>query len=163
MDIGLISDGITSIEHNLPQAMLYEDVLSFYSATKVAYTPTLVVTFGGLGGDPYWRQASDVWLHPILSRHAPPRILQASSVRRTTAPEEEFSDQVSAATAKLLADRGVLVSIGAHGQQQGLGAHWEMWSFARGGMSPLEVLRTATTAPAEASGFCRRYWLTRSR
>ena len=153
MDIGLISDGITSIEHNMPQAMLYEDVLSYYSATKVAYTPTLVVTFGGLGGDPYWRQATDVWRHPILSKHAPPRILQASSVRRTTAPEEEFSDQVAAKTAKLLADRGVAVSIGAHGQQQGLAAHWEMWSFARGGMSPLEVLKTATTAPAEHLGF----------
>lgn len=153
MDMALISDGITSIEHNLPQEMLYEDVLSYYSATKVAYTPTLVVTFGGLGGDPYWRQAMDVWRHPLLSQHAPPRILQADSVRRTTAPDEDFSDQVSAATAKLLADRGVLVSIGAHGQQQGLGAHWEMWSFARGGMSPLEVLRTATTAPAEHLGF----------
>ncbi len=153
MDMAMISDGITSIEHNLPQAMLYEDVLSFYSATKVAYTPTLVVTFGGLGGDPYWRQAMDVWRHPILSKHAPPRILQAGSVRRVTAPEEDFSDQVSAATAKLLADRGVRVSIGAHGQQQGLAAHWEMWSFARGGMSPLEVLKTATTAPAQHLGF----------
>ena len=28
-----------------------------------------------------------------------------------------------------------------------------MWSFAKGGMSPIEVLRTATTAPAEALGF----------
>lgn len=153
MDMGLIADGITSIEHNLPQAMLYEDVLSYYSATKVAYTPTLVVTFGGLGGDPYWRQASDVWRHPILSKHTPPRILQASSVRRTTAPEEDFSDQVAAKTAKLLADRGVAVSIGAHGQQQGLAAHWEMWSFARGGMSPLEALKAATITPAQHLGF----------
>ena len=153
MDMAMISDGITSIEHNLPQEMLYEDVLSYYSATKVAYTPTLVVTFGGLGGDPYWRQASDVWRHPILSKHAPPRILEANSVRRQTAPEADFSDQVSAATAKLLADRGVLVSIGAHGQQQGLASHWEMWSFARGGMSPLEVLKTATIAPAQHLGF----------
>ena len=28
-----------------------------------------------------------------------------------------------------------------------------MWSFAKGGMSPIEVLRTATTAPSEALGF----------
>ena len=95
MDMGLIADGITSIEHNLPQAMLYEDVLSYFSATNVAYTPTLVVTFGGMGGDPYWRQESDVWRHPILSKHTPPRILQASSIRRTTAPEEDFSESGS--------------------------------------------------------------------
>lgn len=153
MDLAMVADGNTGIEHNLPQSMLYEDVLSFYAATHVAYTPTLVVTYGGLAGDPYWRQATDVWLHPILSRHAPPRYLEASSVRRTTAPEEDFVDDQSAATAKLLADRGVLVSIGAHGQEEGLGSHWEMWSFVRGGMSPVEALRAATITPARHLGF----------
>jgi len=153
MDLSMVADGNTAIEHNLPQSMLYEDVLSFYSATEVAYTPTLVVTYGGPAGDPYWRQATDVWLHPILSKHAPPRILEARSVRREKAPEEDYADQVSAATAKLLADRGVMVSIGAHGQEEGLAAHWELWSFARGGMSPLEALKTATTVPARHLGF----------
>ncbi|WDI30490.1 amidohydrolase family protein [Hyphococcus flavus] len=153
MDLAMIADGNTSIEHNIPQAMLYEDVLSFYGATKVAYTPTLTVTFGGLGGDPYWRQATDVWLHPILSKHAPPRLLQATSVRREKAPEEDYADQVSAATSKLLADRGVMVSIGAHGQEEGLASHWDMWSFVRGGMSPLEALRAATIVPATHLGF----------
>ncbi len=153
MDMAFVADGITSIEHNLPQSMLYEDVLSFFAATKVAYTPTLVVTYGGLSGDSYWRQAMDVWRHPILSQHVPPRRLQASSIRRQTAPEEDFSDQVNAATAKLLADRGVAVSIGAHGQEEGLAAHWEMWSFVRGGMSPLEALKAATITPATHLGF----------
>ncbi|MEM8771724.1 MAG: amidohydrolase family protein [Pseudomonadota bacterium] len=153
MDLGMVADGNTTIEHNLPQSMLYEDVLSFYSATDVGYTPTLVVTYGGPSGDSYWRQATDVWTHPILSQHAPPRVLQASSVRREKAPEEDYFDDVSAATSKLLADRGVPVSIGAHGQQQGLAAHWEIWSFARGGFSPLDALKTATIVPAEALGF----------
>ena len=153
MDLAMVADGNTAIEHNLPQSTLYEDVLSFYSATKVAYTPTLTVTYGGLGGDPYWRQAMNVWEHPLLSKHAPPRILQASSVRRETAPEGEYADQVSAATAKALADRGVMVSIGAHGQQQGLAAHWELWSFVRGGMSPLEALKAGTITPATHLGF----------
>ena len=153
LDLSLVADGNTTVEHNLPQATLYEDILSFYSQTNVAYTPTLVVTYGGLAGDPYWRYKTDVWTHPILSRHAPPHILQPSSVRRTKAPEEDFADQRSAAMAKALADRGVKVSIGAHGQEEGLAAHWEMWSFSRGGMSAIEALRTATIAPAEALGF----------
>ena len=155
MDLSLVADGNTSVEHNLPQSMLYEDVLSFYGATKVAYTPTLVVSYGGPAGDPYWRQATDVWLHPLLSKHAPPRRLQATSVRREKAPEEDYVDNQSAATAKLLADRGVLVSIGAHGQEEGLAAHWEMWSFVRGGWSPLDALRAATVMPAEHLGFDR--------
>ncbi|WP_342974910.1 amidohydrolase family protein [Henriciella sp. AS95] len=153
MDISLIQDGNSSVEHNIPQRVLYEDVLSFWEQTKVAYTPTLVVTYGGLAGDPYWRYATDVWTHPVLSDHVPPHILQPSSVRRIKAPEEDYVDQYAAREADKLADRGVKVSIGAHGQEEGLAAHWEMWSFARGGMTPVEVLRTATAAPAQALGF----------
>jgi imidazolonepropionase-like amidohydrolase/Tol biopolymer transport system component len=154
-DISLIEDGNTSLEHNIPQARLYEDVRSLFSQTQVAYTPTLVVTYGGLAGDPYWRYETDVWLHPILSKHVPAHILQPASVRRTKAPNEDFVDQYSAREAKALADRGVRVSIGAHGQQEGLGSHWEMWSFARGGMSPLEVLKTATITPATHLGYIK--------
>jgi imidazolonepropionase-like amidohydrolase len=47
------------------------------------------------------------------------------------------------------------VSIGAHGQEEGLAAHWEMWSFVRGGMTPLEALRAATIVPAQSLGFDR--------
>ena len=153
MDMSLIQDGNTSIEHNLPQEHLYEDVLSFFAASDAAYTPTLAVTFGGVNGDAYWRDVTEVWKHPILSKHAPWRALAASSVRRMRAPEEDYFDGIAAREAKKLADRGVPVSIGAHGQQQGLAAHWEMWSFGRGGMSPLEILKTATTTPAAHLGF----------
>ena len=91
-DMALIADGNTALEHNIPQMMLYEDVISFFAQTKVAYTPTLVVTYGGLAGDPYWRSHTDVWRHPILSKHVPPHILQPNNVRRTQAPEEDFVD-----------------------------------------------------------------------
>lgn len=154
-DITLIADGNTSLEHNIPQARLYEDVRSFFAQTKVAYTPTLVVTYGGLSGDPYWRYATDVWTHPILSKHVPPHILQPNSVRRTKAPDEDFVDQYSAREAKALSDRGVMVSIGAHGQEEGLGSHWEMWSFVRGGMTPLEALKAATVTPATHLGYIK--------
>jgi imidazolonepropionase-like amidohydrolase/Tol biopolymer transport system component len=153
MDMAMVADGNTSIEHNLPPAMIYEDVLSMYSQTEVAYTPTLVVTYGGMAGDPYWRQATDVWLHPILSQHVPPHVLQPGSVRRTTAPESDFVDNVNANTARMLMERGVAVSIGAHGQQQGLAAHWEMWSFVRGGFTPMQALQAATIVPAQHLGF----------
>jgi len=153
MDLSMVADGNSAIEHNLPQSTLYDDVLQFWGQTNVAYTPTLGVTYGGMSGETYWYQESDVWKHPILSNFVPPHILQPRSVRRITAPEGDFYHAVSAATAKSLAEQGVMVSIGAHGQREGLASHWEMWSFARGGMSPIEVLHTATTAPAKALGF----------
>ncbi len=151
-DIALISDGNTALEHNIPQAALYEDVISFFAQTKVAYTPTLVVTYGGLAGDPYWRSHTDVWRHPILSKHVPPHILQPNNVRRTQAPDEDYVDGQSASQALKLLERGVNVSIGAHGQEEGLGSHWELWSFARGGFTPLQALKVGTILPARKLG-----------
>ena len=155
MDITLIQDGDSTLEHNLPVERFYDDVVSFWSQTKTNYTPTLVVTYGGPAGDPYWRAHTDVWKHPLLSRHAPPALLAARNVRRVEAPEEDYSDAASAREAKKLADRGVQVSIGAHGQQAGLGPHWEMWSFVRGGWSPIEALRAATIMPATSLGYAK--------
>ena len=71
------------------------------------------------------------------------------------APEEDYVDDETAREAKKLADRGILVSIGAHGQQAGLGAHWEMWSFVRGGYSPIEALRAGTIVPAMSLGYAK--------
>jgi len=153
MDMSMVADGNTGIEHNLPQAEIYDDVIQLYSQTKVGYTPTLVVTYGGVRGEDYWYQADDVWKHPILTKHVPKHVLEPRAVRRQMAPEEDYSDQISAATAKKLADAGVPVSIGAHGQREGLGSHWEIWSFARGGMSALEALKTATINPAQHLGY----------
>ena len=152
MDISLIQDGNSTVEHNLPQLRLYDDVVSLWSQTRVGYNPTLVVTYGGLAGDPYWAQATPVWNHPLLTRHAPPDAL-ANRVRSITAPADQFVDQYSAREAHRLAQRGVPVSVGAHGQQQGLGVHWELWSFVRGGMTPLEALRRGTVDPAAIYGF----------
>ena len=153
LDVTHIQDGNATVEHNLPLSSFYEDLLSFWSQTKTNYTPTLVVTFGGLAGDPYWRAHTDVWKHPLLTRHIPPGILAAENVRRVIAPEEDYVDAASAREARKLAERGVQVSIGAHGQQAGLGPHWEMWSFVRGGWSPIEALRAGTIMPATSLGY----------
>jgi len=149
----MVADGSSTIEHNLPQSMLYDDVLQFWGQTRVAYTPTLVVTFGGMDAETYWYQESNVWEHEILSRFVPPNILQPRSIRRITAPFDNFYHVKSAATAKMLSEHGVMVSIGAHGQREGLGSHWEIWSFAQGGMSPVQALQSATITPARALGY----------
>ncbi len=153
MDVTLVQDGNATVEHNVPVSVFYEDFLSLWTQTTTSYTPTLVVTFGGLAGDPYWRAHTDVWKHPLLMRHIPPGILAADNVRRVIAAEEDYVDDESAREAGKLAARGVQVSIGAHGQQAGLGSHWEMWSFVRGGWSPIDALRAGTIMPATALGY----------
>lgn len=51
-----------------------------------------------------------------------------------------------------MADAGVKVNMGAHGQLQGLGAHWETWMLAAGGMSNMEALKAATINAAQYIG-----------
>ena len=155
LDVTHIADGNSTIEHNIPLETFYDDVLQFFSQSKTNYTPTLVVTFGGLAGDPYWRQHTDVFANPLLQAHTPPAKLRADTTRRLMAPEGDYVDDDSAREANKLAKRGVLVSIGAHGQQAGIGAHWELWSFVRGGMTPVEALRAGTIVPAQSLGMAR--------
>jgi imidazolonepropionase-like amidohydrolase/Tol biopolymer transport system component len=154
-DVTLIQDGNSTVEHNVPLDRFYADLVSFWTQTKTNYTPTLVVTYGGPAGDPYWRAHTDVWKHPLLTRHAPPGVLASQNIRRELAPEEDYVDDDSAREAKKLADGGIQVSIGAHGQQAGLGSHWEMWSFVRGGWSPIEALRAGTIMSATSLGYAR--------
>ena len=155
LDMSMIADGITGIEHNVPTLRMYDDVHQFWRQSGAGYTPTLVVTYGGLTSEDYFYQHTEVWKHPILSNFVPPAELQARSVRRVMAPEEEFRDDDAAAAAKVLMDAGIMVNIGAHGQREGLASHWEMWSFARGGFSPMEALATATINPARYLGMDR--------
>jgi imidazolonepropionase-like amidohydrolase len=42
--------------------------------------------------------------------------------------------------------------VGSHGQLQGLGYHWELWSMQSGGMRNLDALKTATILGAESLG-----------
>lgn len=154
-DMTLIADGNTTIEHNVPLSTFYDDVLQFFSKSKTGYTPTLVVTYGGPAGDPYWRAHTEVWRHPLLQKHEPPGILNAANARRQIAPEEDYVDDDNAREAHKLAKLGVPVSIGAHGQEPGIAAHWELWSFVRGGMSPIEALAAGTINAARSLGYDR--------
>ena len=154
-DVTLIQDGNSTVEHNIPLDIFYQDLVQLWGHTKVDYTPTLVVTYGGPAGDPYWRAHTNVWEHPILSRHAPPAELAANNKRRVIAPEGDYVDDDSAREAGKIAAAGRMVSIGAHGQQAGLGAHWEIWSFVRGGWSNIDALRAATIMPATSLGYAK--------
>ncbi|MGN7928840.1 amidohydrolase family protein [Sphingopyxis sp. 22461] len=154
-DVTLIQDGNSTVEHNIPLHIFYKDLVQLWGQTQVDYTPTLVVTYGGPAGDPYWRARTNVWEHPILSRHAPPTELAANNKRRVIAPEGDYVDDDSAREAGKIAAAGRMVSIGAHGQQSGLGAHWEIWSFVRGGWSNIDALRAATIMPATSLGYAK--------
>lgn len=151
-NLSMVADGHTTIEHSLPVGSIYNDIKQFWSQTQVGYTPTLVVAYGGISGENYWYDKTDVWAHPRLSMYVPADILQARSMRRPHAPDSHYNHFNVAKVANELNKLGVHPNIGAHGQREGLAAHWEMWMFAQGGMSNMEVLKTATINPATTFG-----------
>lgn len=143
-NMNMIIDGHTGIEHSVPPARMYEDVMQLWSQSRVGYTPTIGVAYGGIWGERYWYQHTDVWANERLAAFVPREILDPASRRRTMAPEEEYNHINISRVAKMLLDRGVRVQLGAHGQREGLAAHWELWMFVQGGMTPHEALRAGT-------------------
>ena len=150
-----ILDGHTGVEHSLPVPRLYKDTLELFAKSGVGYTPTLIVSYGGLSGEYYWYQHTNVWEHDRLLRFTPREVIDARSRRRTMAPEADFNHVLAARGAKQVSDAGGSIQLGAHGQLQGLGAHWELWMLAQGGMTPMEALRAATIAGARYLGLDR--------
>jgi Tol biopolymer transport system component/imidazolonepropionase-like amidohydrolase len=147
-----IVDGHTGVEHAIPVAPLYEDVLQLWSQTQVGYTPTLGVAYGGLMGEHYWYGNTNVWENERLLKFVPRSVIDAASRRGKRVPDEEYHHITIAKSASILFERGVSVQIGAHGQREGLAAHWEMWMLEQGGMKPLDVLKVATIQGAEYLG-----------
>ena len=148
----MVVDGHTGIEHSLPVAAVYSDVLQLWGASRTGYTPTLGVAYGGISGERYWYQHTNVWENERLMSFVPRFVVDPRARRRTMAPEEEYNHIAIARVCKRLTDAGVKVNIGAHGQREGLAAHWEMWMFEQGGMTPMEALRAATLNGAQYVG-----------
>ncbi|HYN84725.1 MAG TPA: amidohydrolase family protein [Pyrinomonadaceae bacterium] len=147
-----VVDGHTGVEHNVPVAPLYKDALTLFGRSKTGYTPTLIVAYGSVMGENYWYQKTNVWEDAKLLRFTPRRQIDARSRRRMMQPDDDFYHLDIARQVRDVLRAGGRVQLGAHGQLQGLGAHWELWMLGQGGMTPMEALRAATLAGAQYLG-----------
>lgn len=148
----MVLDGHTGIEHNIPIAPLYDDIIQLVARSRTGLTPTLIVNYGGLSGEYYWYQKYNVWENARLLKYTPQDNINARSRRRPMASEDDYSYMETSRALKKALDAGAKVQLGAHGQLQGLGSHWELWMLQQGGMTPLEALRCATLFGAQYLG-----------
>jgi imidazolonepropionase-like amidohydrolase len=156
-NVGMILDGHTTIEHALPISPLYKDVTTLFAKSGTAYTPTLLVAYGGISGDKWFHQHYDLWKDERLQKFVPQSIVDSLGRIRgvmVTDPADWHHLDV-AASAKKIVDAGGRVCLGGHGQMQGLGPHWELWAFVQGGMTPMQALRVGTLYPAQTLGLDR--------
>lgn len=154
-NLTMVVDGHTGVEHSLPVERIYADVAQLWGATRVGYTPTLVVGYGGIWGENYFYQHSEVWKNERLMHFVPRFVVDPRSRRRTMAPDEDQNILRSAGIVKSILDAGGKAQLGAHGQLAGLGAHWELWLLQRSGITPHQALRCATLYGAEYVGLDR--------
>lgn len=153
--MNMVADGHTGIEHSIPVAPVYKDIISFWNKTQVAYTPTLIVSYGSQWGENYWYDRTNVWENERLMAFTPRSIIDPRARRRTTSEYGDYGHIEVAKATKQIADGGTKVNLGAHGQIQGLGAHWELWMLAQGGMTPLQAIRCATVNGAAYLGMSK--------
>jgi Tol biopolymer transport system component/imidazolonepropionase-like amidohydrolase len=158
-DLTMALDGFTAFEHSLPVA-LYDDVVQFVAKSGIYYTPTLIVSYGGPTAEHFYWQTRNPHDDAKLNRFTPHRSFDPLGRRRMFIPLEEYHFPVVAEGAARVAEAGGRITVGAHGQLQGLGFHWEMWAQAGDGlapgrkaMSPIDALRASTIVSAEKLGF----------
>ena len=144
--------GFAGNEHNLPVIGIYKDVNRLYGDTRIAYTPTLLVSYGGPFGLLHFIANESPWFETKVRRFTPPHVLERTLLRsRWVHPIEHVYDR-HASQAHEIVEAGGRVGVGGHGELQGLGYHWELWALASGGFSNAEALRAATRHGAEMIG-----------
>lgn len=151
-NMGMVMDGHSGIEHSLSVGQLYKDVITLFATSRAGYTATLLVSYGGQPGENWFYQHYNVWENEKLQQYFPARSIDARSRRRTMSAEDDFNHKRVAHHLKQIDAAGGLVTLGAHGQLQGLGAHWEMWALTHGGMEAHNALKAATINGAEYLG-----------
>ena len=158
-NLGMLLDGHACLEHNLPVANYYDDLISLFAHGDTANTPTLIVTFGEIMGENYLYQTTRAWEQskirtyvqntisgygPLLRAHSAPPYVRGMTALHAADEIYEVGFRSVARSVKRLDDAGVLINAGSHGQIAGLAMHWEMQLMSQGGMENHRVLKTAT-------------------
>jgi len=152
MDMTHVLDGFSGNEHNFPVLDLYRDTVELVARSGISYTPTLLVSYGGPFAENYFYTRENPHRDPKLRRFTPDNAIASRTLRTQWFLDEEFVfPQIAAQAAKIIRAGG-RVGVGAHGQLQGLGYHWELWALASGGLTPREALTAATRHGAEIIG-----------
>ena len=164
IDITHAIDGYPGIEHNLPIAPIYSDVVELFKASETTNSPTLLVSYGGPFGENYFYATENAHDDPKLNVFVPAENIDARTRRRGSGGggspgpvgwflEEEHVFPRHGEFVRQLLEAGGRMGVGSHGQIQGVGFHWELWAMAAGGASNHDMLRAATILGAEAIGF----------
>ncbi|TVR34383.1 MAG: amidohydrolase [Balneolaceae bacterium] len=154
LNLTQLIDGYPGQEHNYPISPIYQDVIQVTAESKMAYTPTLLVTYGGPWAENYFFMTENAANDRKLRHFTPRADLDGKALRRGSGwfHEDEYVMDRHSKIVDQIYDAGGINGVGSHGQLQGLGYHWELWAMAWDDMDPHKALRIATIQGAEALG-----------
>jgi Tol biopolymer transport system component/imidazolonepropionase-like amidohydrolase len=168
MNITEAIDGYSGHEHTIPTFPLQRDVIKLLAESGITYTPTIIVAYGAPWAENYWYEHEDLLNDAKLKRFTPWSDLEGKILRRGGSPnavttgasagwfhDTQYATALIGADIKNLLAAGGRAGIGSHGQQQGIGYHWELWNVGMGGMSAHDALRVATIIGADALGLAK--------
>ncbi len=140
-NLGMIMDGQTGFEHPMSYMPLYSDAAKFFGQAKAVYSPTFVVGGPASWNEEYFWGETNVWQDAKQRKWLPWRQLVPNTRRPIKRPDTDYSfPLIAQGMADVIAEGG-FGAIGSHGQQHGIGSHWETWmvASAMGAHAALEV------------------------
>ena len=101
----------------------------------------------------YWWTRTNVHDDAKVRRFTPHDILDAATRRTDWYIDDDFYFVEHAKDLAKIVEAGGKVTVGSHGEMQGISYHWEIWNIQSGGMNELDALRAATLFGAQGIGF----------
>ncbi len=142
-DVALAMDGQTGWEHFIAPFPLYRDAAAFFGQAGIVYAPTVIVAGHVNGAKEYWRPRQNLIQDAKYLRFMPRAELERRTRTDRMVPESDVSFPFVAEGLADIVRAGGRGAIGEHGEQPGIGSHWEIWSYAKA-LTPMEALRVAT-------------------
>jgi Tol biopolymer transport system component len=149
--LGMVMDGHTGFEHPLSYAPLYADLTTFLGKANATYSPTFMVGGAGPWNEEYFYDEQETWKDAKTRRFVPWRQFVPQGRRRMTRPATDYSFPLIAQGLADIIAAGGFGAIGAHGQHNGLGSHWEIW-MAASALGPMGALEIASLHAARFIG-----------
>lgn len=150
-NLSMIMDGQTAWEHPLSYMPLYADATTFFGLAKAVYSPTFVVGGPAAWNEEFFWQEADLWKDEKAKRWLPWQQLVPHTRRRIVRPVTDYSFPLIAQAMADVIAKGGYGAIGSHGQQHGIGSHWEIW-MAASALGPMGALEVATVHGAHFLG-----------
>ena len=143
LDVGYAIDGQTGWEHMIADLPLYRDATTFFGQAGLVYSPTLMVAGVPHGAMEYYRPSADLLNEARTRRFMPFPVLAAKVASAKPRRLEEMAFPIMAEGVADIVKAGGFAAIGEHGEQTGIGSHWELWTYATA-LSPVEAIKVAT-------------------